>query len=203
MRMNLPNQITTTRFFLAIIFLVLLASFDCKRLYELEWMINTCFVLFVVAAGTDALDGYLARKHNQVTSFGRVLDPFVDKILVVGGFIMLLGNNFQDADGVLTTGLQAWMIVVIVGRELLVSGLRGFSEAQGKAYAANWLGKIKMILQCVTMGWILASLGWLRDVVWVQFGRPFMIWLTVFFTAASVITYLMASRDVLAEQSRE
>ncbi len=107
------------------------------------------------------------------------------------------------AIGAAMTGLQAWMIVVIVSRELLVSGLRGFSEAQGKAYSANWWGKIKMILQCVTLGAILASLGWLRDAAWLQSIRPYMIWLTVLFTAASVVAYLMASRDVLAEQSRE
>jgi len=202
MRMNLPNQITTARFFLAIIFLVLLACFDLSRRAEQLWMLDAAFILFVLAAGTDWLDGYLARRQNQVTAFGRILDPFVDKILLLGAFVLLLGGGFRDEHGVNVTGLHAWMAVVIISRELLVSGLRGFSESQGKAYAANWWGKIKMILQSITAGWIIASVGRLHDVEWVTAGRPVLIWAMVLFTAASVVAYLIASREALGERSR-
>ncbi|MBN2559640.1 MAG: CDP-diacylglycerol--glycerol-3-phosphate 3-phosphatidyltransferase [Phycisphaerae bacterium] len=202
MRMNLPNQITTGRFFLAILFLILLASFDFAHRVQKLWMLDVAFILFVLAAGTDWLDGYLARRQNQVTAFGRILDPFVDKILLMGAFVLLLGHGFRDEHGAGVTGLQAWMVVLIISRELLVSGLRGFSESQGKAYAANRWGKIKMVLQSITAGWIIASVGRLRDVEWVMAGRPVLVWAMVLFTAASVVAYLVASREALSEQSR-
>lgn len=202
MRMNLPNQITTGRFFLAVIFLTLLWYFTPARGAAQPWLMDVAFVLFVVAGLSDILDGYLARKHNQITSFGRILDPFVDKVLTLGAFIMFLGANFNDAEGRNLSGLEAWMVVVIVAREMLVSVLRGFSESQGKSYAANWWGKIKMLLQSVTIGWILTSLGRLEGIEWVIQGRQIMIWSTTLFTAASVVAYLLASRDALSEQAR-
>lgn len=202
MRINLPNQITIGRFVLAVVFLILLTCFDFCRREQTMWTLDVAFVLFVVAAGTDWLDGYLARKQNQVTSFGRILDPFVDKILLVGALVLLLGRGFRDQYGEGVTGLHAWMVVVIISRELLVSGLRGFSEAQGKPYAANWWGKSKMVLQSITVGWLIMSVGRLRDVEWVMEGRPIVIWVMVLFTAASVVAYLFASREALAEQSR-
>ncbi|MFQ5502284.1 MAG: CDP-diacylglycerol--glycerol-3-phosphate 3-phosphatidyltransferase [Phycisphaerae bacterium] len=203
MRINLPNQITIGRCIIAIVFLFLLASFRLADRDRHLWMLDTAFILFIVAAGSDWLDGYLARKQNQITSFGRILDPFADKILVIGAFVLLLGRGFRDSTGVNATGLAAWMVVVIVARELLVSGLRGFSESQGRAYAANWWGKIKMVLQSVTVGWIIASVGRLRDVEIIREGRPYLIWLMVVFTAVSVGAYLVASREALSEQSRE
>src|SRR5262245_59811130 len=104
-RMNLPNQITVARLFISVIFLWLLSYFDWRHREEQYWMIDLAFWLFIIAAVSDILDGYLARRQNQVTSFGRILDPFVDKILVCGGFILLLGRNFVDEQGVMTTGL--------------------------------------------------------------------------------------------------
>lgn len=202
MRINLPNQITIGRFFLAIIFLILLNTFDCRSYEQNLWMLDVCLILFVIAASSDWLDGYLARKHNQVTSFGRILDPFADKILIIGGFVLLLGSGFRDETGAGISGLKAWMVLLVIARELLVSGLRGFAEAQGQAYAANWWGKIKMILQCITLGWILLSLGRGRDIEWFVACRPFLIWAMILFTAASVIAYLFASREALSEQSR-
>lgn len=202
MRVNLPNQITIARFALSIVFLILLAGFDFAHRDSQLWMLDWAFWLFVIAAGTDYLDGYLARKHNQVTSFGRILDPFVDKILVLGAFILLLGNGFHDAQGRDVTGLEAWMVVLIVSRELLVSGLRGFSEGQGKAYGANIWGKAKMVVQSITVGWLIMSVGRLRDVDWIMNWRGTALWVTVGFTALSVIAYLSASRDALMEQSR-
>ena len=203
MRINLPNQITIGRFVLAIVFIVLLARFEWSGMPGDAWMLDVAFWLFVVAALTDILDGYLARKYNQVTSFGRILDPFVDKILVGGAFVLFLGSGFIDrATGQNVTGLSAWMVVVIISRELLVSGLRGFSEAGGKPYAANWWGKIKMLIQSITVGYILQSIGGLRHVGWVVALRPYVLWLTVLATAVSVYAYLLASREALSEQSR-
>ncbi len=203
MRTNLPNQITLGRFALAILCLLFLAMFKFDPQDPTPWMLDVAFILFVAAAGTDWLDGFLARRQDQVTSFGRILDPFVDKILVVGAFVLLLGRGFRGEDGQSITGLEAWMVLIIIARELLVSGLRGFSESQGRPYGANIWGKLKMILQSVAVGWIIASAGRLRDVGWVMAGRPVVIWATVIFTTASVVAYLFASREALADRSRD
>jgi CDP-diacylglycerol--glycerol-3-phosphate 3-phosphatidyltransferase len=201
--MNLPNQITVARLVLSIIFLVLLGRFDFRHRDQQGWMLELAFWLFIIAALSDILDGYLARRQNQVTTFGRILDPFVDKILVCGGFVLLLGKGFIDQQGVLSTGLSAWMVVVIVAREMLVSSLRGFSEAQGKPYAARVWGKAKMVVQCVTVPLILKTINDWRDIRWVVTCRDMMIWATVVVTAISVISYLAASRDALSQRSRE
>lgn len=202
MRMNVPNQITLGRFFLAVLCLIFLASFDYTERVKDLWQLDAAFVLFLVAAGTDWLDGYLARRQNQVTAFGRILDPFVDKILILGAFVLLLGRGFNDARGVNVMGLEGWMVVVIIARELLVSGLRGFSESHGQPYAANRWGKIKMVVQCVAVAWMIGSIGRFHGVEWITAGRPLVIWTTVLFTAASVGAYLFASRQALADQSR-
>lgn len=200
--MNLPNQITIGRFFLSIIFLVGLATFSWKTRTDQLWLLDAAFWIFIVAALTDILDGYLARKQNQVTSFGRILDPFVDKALVCGAFILLLGTGFIDEKGQNVTGLSGWMVVIIVSREMLVSGLRGFSESKGTPYAANYWGKAKMLVQCVTIPVIIKSVGSWREVPWVMTSRTIMIWLTVGVTVASVVSYLIASREALSERAR-
>src|SRR5262245_52723785 len=126
--MNIPNQITIGRLFLAVVFCVLLAQYSATQHATRGWMLEWCFWIFIVAAVSDIVDGYLARLQNQVTSFGRVLDPFVDKVLVGGAFILLSGPNFVGADGRSVTGVAPWMVVLIIGRELLVTSLRGVSE---------------------------------------------------------------------------
>ena len=129
---NVPNRITMLRFVLSVVLFVFL-SFD----YYL-----VSFVLFLIAAGTDWVDGYWARKYGQVTTLGRILDPFVDKIVICGTFILLGALHDRGS------GVWAWMAVVIVGRELLVTALRSFLEQQGTDFSASLSGKIKMVLQC-------------------------------------------------------
>ena len=116
--MNLPNLITILRLILSIILFVTMA-FDCYM---------ASFVLFVVAAGTDWFDGYFARKYNLVTALGRILDPFADKVIICGTFTFLAANPIISK---VPWGLRAWMVVVIVGRELLVTALRSFIEERG------------------------------------------------------------------------
>jgi CDP-diacylglycerol--glycerol-3-phosphate 3-phosphatidyltransferase len=101
---------------------------------------------FIVAAGTDFLDGYYARRFNQITELGRILDPFADKVIICGTFIFL-----ATTPGMILSpwGLKAWMVVVIVGRELLVTALRSFLEERGSDFSANMSGKLKMVLQCM------------------------------------------------------
>jgi CDP-diacylglycerol--glycerol-3-phosphate 3-phosphatidyltransferase len=199
MKINLPNQITIARLVLAIVFFALLAQYDVRA--PANWIINVCIVLFIAAAATDWLDGYLARKHNQVTAFGRVLDPFVDKVLVCGTFVFLAGAGFRTDAGEQATRMQPWMVVLIIGREMLVTGLRGFSESKGVSFGAKSYGKAKMVLQSIAAPVLLffvahidplpngASFGWIKSVV---------VWLTVGATTLSMLPYLFASRDILA-----
>ena len=136
---NFPNQVTSLRLLLSVI----MFGFITRDYYL------TSFVLFVIAAGTDWLDGYYARKYGQVTTLGRILDPFADKVIVCGTFIFLVADKtMHDVPG----GLRPWMVVVIVGRELLVTALRSFIEDRGSDFSAKMSGKLKMVLQCIAAG---------------------------------------------------
>lgn len=132
---NVPNQLTASRLVLSVLLFVLI-SFEC-------WL--SCLIVFAVAAFTDWLDGYLARKHGLTSALGRMFDPLVDKVLVCGAFIFLLGFPAERV------GLVPWMVTLVVARELLITGLRGFVENAGVSFGADWLGKIKMVLQCAAL----------------------------------------------------
>jgi len=127
---NLPNQLTAARLVLAIILFALIA-WD-------QWI--ACVAVFALAAVTDWLDGYFARKLNIVSSLGRNFDPLVDKVLVCGAYIFLLPSA--------GSGLAPWMVTLVVARELIITSLRSFLENLGASFGADWLGKIKMVLQC-------------------------------------------------------
>ncbi len=131
---NVPNQLTLARFFLAIVLFLLIALED----YWIE-----CTLVFVGAAFTDWLDGYLARKQGLSSTLGRILDPLVDKVLICGAFIFLIP--------VKGSGLVPWMATVVVARELVISSLRSFLENRGAVFGADWLGKLKMGLQCAAL----------------------------------------------------
>ena len=138
---NLPNKLTSSRLGLAFVLFLLI------WLQQWVWSL----LVFVVAAITDWLDGYFARKRGLVSSLGRVYDPLVDKILVSGAFIFLMSEP--------SAGVNAWMVTIVVAREFIVTGLRGFLEEKGVSFGADWLGKLKMVLQCAAIIWILAFLS--------------------------------------------
>ena len=140
--LNLPNIITLSRLFLA---LVLFAMID-----RAQWWKSSA-LLFIFASATDAVDGYIARKYGMVTKIGRVLDPFVDKVIVCGALIFLVEKR--------QSGVNAWIVLIIIGREMFVTGLRSFLEQEGKDFSAALSGKIKMILQCVAISACLLSLS--------------------------------------------
>ena len=185
---NLPNQLTGLRLILAVIMLATIAA----EHYLLA------MVLFIVAAGTDWLDGYFARKWGQVTTLGRILDPFADKVIICGTFIFLLAIPRMTE---VPLGLRAWMVVVIVGRELLVTALRSFIEDQGSDFSANWSGKLKMILQCIAAPVCLFYLDqipagadappWLW---WLLVGS---LWSAVILTVYSGLVYILAAARLL------
>lgn len=202
MRINVPNQLTLGRLVLAIVFFVLLAQYSQRE--PKSWLLDACLAIFIIAAVTDFLDGHLARRQNQVTALGRVLDPFADKVLVCGAFVFFASPAFWSDAGGNVTGVKAWMVVVIIGRELFVSGLRGFSESQGISFGAEFIGKAKMWTQSVTVGVVLLSvarrgLGPSPNADLIQ---QAFVWLTVVVTAASLVAYLIKAKAILLDASR-
>lgn len=178
---NVPNQITSLRLILTVVMFCLIP-------FGFYW---AALVLFVLAAGTDWLDGWYARRYNQVTVTGRILDPFADKIIICGTFIFLV------AEPALTTewyGLQPWMAVVIVGREMMVTVLRSFIEQKGGDFSAKMAGKLKMVFQCIAAGAALTLLAcgsappfWIYAVFLVS------LWLAVLSTIQSGVGYIFAA----------
>lgn len=175
--LNVPNFITTVRLVLAVVLFGLIASGG--------WWITSA-ALFVFAASTDALDGYLARKYQQVTVLGRILDPFVDKIIVCGTFVFLLEKRGETESGV-----TAWMVVTIIGREMFVSSLRGILEREGKDFSASVSGKLKMALQCVAVTASLLSMSSHVAWPWLPQVRDVLLWLAVVVTVWSGLIYLI------------
>jgi len=201
-KLNLPNRITLCRLGLAIVFMVLLSQYEQRS--PTPWMLDVAVAIFIVAACTDFLDGYIARKRGLVTSLGRVLDPFADKVLICGAFILFVGSSFVDEGGQNATRMSGWMVVVIVGRELLVTGLRGFSESRGINFAASLHGKLKMWMQSIAVPVILLLVAhgatWASG-SWATTTKTTLVWLTVIVTTLSVIQYLGRARYILEESA--
>ncbi len=152
---NLPNQITIARLILSVVFFVFLGLFDQQYWRELVKpslpsggvvLLDASIIVFALAAASDFLDGYLARKWKMISTFGRIADPFVDKVFICGSFIFLIP---------ISALVQPWYVVVIIMREFLVSGLRSFLESRGVAFGAGLGGKMKMVLQSFTIPFIL------------------------------------------------
>ena len=138
--LNVPNILTISRVPLTIVM--------CIFIEHQIWV--AALATFVVASMTDWIDGWWARKFNQGSTFGRVFDPLTDKIMLGGAFIFLI--RVPDS------AMEPWMVAVVIGRELLITGVRGYVESLGKKFGADWFGKLKTILQCA---WLLAVLVFL------------------------------------------
>jgi CDP-diacylglycerol---glycerol-3-phosphate 3-phosphatidyltransferase len=198
---QLPNQLTMLRLVLAAIFFVLL---NCYR-YGADsptWLLPAAIVIFIFAAITDALDGYLARRWDVESKFGRIMDPFCDKVLVIGAFVYLAGPRFVIPGSVevgdidffsMVSGVYPWMVAVILSRELLVTAIRAELEGEGVKFGANIWGKLKMILQSFVIPIILAIV-WLdprNDAwQWTAWVRDILVYLTVLVTVLSGIPYI-------------
>jgi CDP-diacylglycerol--glycerol-3-phosphate 3-phosphatidyltransferase len=168
---NLPNQLTTARLVLAVVLFVLIEFAAWKA----------SLATFALAALTDWLDGYLARRLNLGSSLGRNLDPLVDKVLICGAYIFLLP--------VPNAGLEAWMVTVVVARELIITSLRSFMENLGATFGADWLGKVKMCLQCGALLAIFVVLEWPAATVLMPV-RDVFVYGMIAATALSGLQYL-------------
>lgn len=185
---NLPNQLTASRFVLALILFVFI---------ELQlWL--ACLGIFIAATITDWLDGYLARKQGLTSTLGRNLDPLVDKVLICGAYIFLL------PDGDTAGWLRPWMVTVVVARELVITGLRGFMENLGAVFGADWLGKIKMVLQCTALIVIFlvleAQTRELPQTSWLEPLRNICVYAMLAATLLSGLQYLWRAAALLRAQ---
>jgi CDP-diacylglycerol--glycerol-3-phosphate 3-phosphatidyltransferase len=190
--MNLPNQLTVSRFVLTVVFL--LALF-------IEFPFNTTVALgvFIIASITDWVDGAYARRHQLVTNFGKLMDPLADKILTCSAFIVFVGEGW----------IAAWMTVLIVARELAITGLRLLAASKNQVLAAEGWGKHKTIWQITTIISILVLVSYqdwgafgnlfglaIAGQPWVVWFTVFSKWLTILLTALSGTLYLWNNRNV-------
>ncbi|MEM1208624.1 MAG: CDP-alcohol phosphatidyltransferase family protein [Planctomycetota bacterium] len=220
-RRHIPNAITLARLVLTAACIACLSLVSLSTDRTDPWL-TLGLVLFVVAAGTDWLDGYLARRWQVISRFGRVLDPLADKVLILGVFTVLAGPSFIAYNNVtfsgtisidgaflragdsslphlpLTnhTGVYPWMVVLMLVRELLVTGLRSVMESSGTAFGAVMLGKLKMVLQSITIPLVLlVVMRWHESPgnVWIIISRDVLIYATVLVTVLSAWPYVAAA----------
>jgi CDP-diacylglycerol--glycerol-3-phosphate 3-phosphatidyltransferase len=186
---NLPNQLTAARFVLALVLFGLIAA---------EWW-GWSLVVFIVAAFTDWLDGYLARKQGLTSTLGRNLDPLVDKILTIGAYVFLLPLGARKG------WLLPWMVTVVVARELVITSLRSYLETMGARFGADWLGKLKMGLQCAAIIAIFVAEMRLEWFAWLPgfltFARDVLIYAMLTFTTLSGLQYLWKAAALLRSDS--
>jgi CDP-diacylglycerol--glycerol-3-phosphate 3-phosphatidyltransferase len=189
--LNVPNQLTISRLVLSIVCFVFLV-FDCYLI---------ALVLFVLAAGTDWVDGFWARRYGQITQLGRILDPFADKIIICGTFIFLAAVP-PSIVGESASEISAWMAVVVVGREILVTALRSFFEEQGVDFSAQWAGKWKMLFQCLAVGVSLWRLwyygygpgGWTEEPSFLStWSLRLLVWIAIVMTIYSGWGYVQTA----------
>jgi len=193
--MNVANRVTVVRLFVSLAALTVmgllqtgrwgiepgLEGWDGPGFRAAAW---TALLLFVVAAASDALDGYLARSRNIVTPFGRIADPFVDKVMVAGSLVLL---STMPLTGAL---LQPWMVVVIISREFLVNGIRGWMESEGINFQAAKPGKYKMIVQVLSISGLLLLLALESSPEWLYTANTVLIWVMLILTVYSGLFYV-------------
>ena len=178
--MNTPNKLTVIRMILVpflVLFMLTDLGGDSNRYIALA--------IFVLASATDWFDGKIARKYNLVTNFGKFMDPLADKLLVCSAMICLIEMG----------KLPAWIVIIIIGREFIISGFRLIAAENGIVIAANYWGKFKTVSQMIMIILLILDLGGAFDIL----GQVF-IWLSVALTIISLITYIWQNKSVLSMQ---
>lgn len=194
MPLNLPNVLTLFRIFLVPLLVVVLLTppWAAAKIQEtlglvglvawlIEWREVVAVAIFLTAASTDWLDGYIARARNQITDMGKLLDPIADKLLTVSAFIALVELRLAPA----------WMIVVIVGRELAVSGMRSIAATKGLVIAASSWGKLKTVSQVVAITLLILSHTIER---WLRLGHlgKLALWVVMALSIVSMVQYVIS-----------
>lgn len=186
--MNLPNSITLTRILsIPLLIWILSTSHFQGTSGEQELLASA---LFIAASITDGIDGYLARKRGQITTMGILLDPLADKLLIAAAFIVLVQYN--------PSLVPAWMAVVVIGREFLVSGLRSIAANEGFTIEASNLGKSKMLVQIVSVVAVILDHRWREWPIYGSYYLPihwiavFSIWIMILLSSFSAGDYFVA-----------
>ena len=176
--MNLPNKLTVLRVCMVPVFVVFMLwnGFGTASKY-------VAAAIFILASMTDWLDGYLARKNNLVTDFGKFMDPIADKLLVCSALICLVEKG----------ALAAWIVIIIIGREFIISGFRLVASDKGVVIAASYWGKFKTVSQMLMVILLILDLGGAFNVV-----AQVLIWIAVILTVVSLVDYLVKNHSVLA-----
>lgn len=178
--MNLPNKLTIARVIMVpflVIFMLSGLGGEANKYITL--------VIFVAASVTDWFDGYLARKNNLVTNFGKFMDPLADKLLVCSALICLTELE----------RLAAWIVIIIIAREFIISGFRLIAAENGVVIAANYWGKFKTVSQMIMTILLILDFGGIFDVL-----EQIFIWLSVALTVISLVTYIVQNKNVLSMQ---
>ena len=175
--MNLPNKLTIFRVILIPFFVVLLL-FDITA-YD-KWI---ALAIFIIASLTDFLDGHIARKYNLVTNFGKFMDPLADKLLVCSALVCLVAVD----------RIPAWMVIVIIAREFIISGFRLVASDNGVVIAASYWGKFKTTFQIIMICLMIADLAAL------QLLTTIVTWVAVILTIVSLVDYLVKNKEVMKD----
>ena len=175
--MNLPNKLTVLRVCMVpvFVFLMLWDGLGASGKYASA-------AIFILASATDYLDGYLARKNNLVTDFGKFMDPIADKLLVCSAMICLVEKD----------ALAAWIVIIIIGREFIISGFRLVASDKGTVIAASYWGKFKTVFQMVMVILLILDLGGIFDTI-----AQIVIWIALILTVVSLVDYLRKNWGVL------
>jgi len=180
---NVPNGLSLVRLVLAIAVGVLI---------EFQLFLPA-LICFIIAASTDFIDGWWARRFKQITKLGRILDPFVDKTIIGAAMIALVG--------VPGSGFAAWIVTLVISRELLVTSLRGMIEGSGGDFSAKQLGKWKMVAQCAAIIASLLNLLQTEPVAWLQWTLVLSLISAVILTLLSGWEYVVLASRSLSQKS--
>lgn len=195
--MNLPNKITVARMLLIpIMIIVPYLGFNNILFGSVTIGSFITLIIFLIASFTDFLDGYLARKNNLVTTFGKFLDPIADKLLVLSALIMLVEQGI----------IPGWIPIIIAAREFIVSGIRMLAAGDGKVIAASWYGKVKTVSQMVAISLAFLSTNTFMQFTSVEMSTGTLILnilmslamiVAVLMTILSGVDYFMKSKDIV------
>ncbi|MCM1223653.1 MAG: CDP-diacylglycerol--glycerol-3-phosphate 3-phosphatidyltransferase [Lachnospiraceae bacterium] len=178
--MNLPNKLTMFRVIL-IPFFVLFMLVDITTVDK--WI---ALAIFIIASLTDLLDGKIARKYDLVTNFGKFMDPLADKLLVCAALICLVEMAV----------LPAWIVIIIISREFIISGFRLIASDNGVVIAASYFGKFKTTFQMIMICLMIA------DIEALQLLTDIVMWVALALTVISLIDYLVKNKDVMKERNK-
>lgn len=175
--MNLPNKLTLFRVILIPFFIVALL------VNTIPYNDYIALAIFIIASFTDMLDGKIARKYNLVTDFGKFMDPLADKLLVCSALICLIELN----------RISAWMVIIIIAREFIISGFRLIASDNGVVIAASYWGKFKTVFQMIAVCLMIVNIEAISMITQI------IVWIAIILTVVSLVDYMVKNKDILKD----